>query len=47
MTGPVSDNDRQRMRTIDVIHLEDPSLGFRDMKNVLRLRGFTVDKIHV
>jgi putative transposase len=43
----VSDNDRELMRTIDEIHLEEPYLGSRGMKNVLRLRGFTIGRIHV
>jgi len=44
---PVSDNDRELMRLIDEIHLEEPYLGSRGMKSVLRLRGHKVGRIHV
>ena len=44
---PVSDTDRELMRIIDEIHLEEPYLGSRGMRNVLRLRGYTVGRIHV
>ena len=44
---PVRDNDRELMRLIDEIHLEEPYLGSRGMKSVLRLRGHKVGRIHV
>jgi putative transposase len=44
---PVSDNDREFMRLIDEIHLEEPYLGSRGMKSVLKRRGHTVGRIHV
>jgi len=44
---PVSDEGRKLMRVIDEIHLEDPSLGSRGMKSHLRMRGYTVGRIHV
>ena len=44
---PVSDKDRELMRLIDEIHLEEPYLGSRGMKNVLIMRGHTVGRIHV
>lgn len=44
---PVSDNDRELMRIIDEIHLEEPYLGSRGMRNVLRMRGYKVGRIHV
>jgi putative transposase len=44
---PVNDKDRELMRLIDEIHLEEPYLGSRGMRNVLRLRGYTIGRIHV
>jgi putative transposase len=44
---PVSDNDRELMRLIDEIHLEDPTLGSRGMKSHLKMRGYKVGRIHV
>jgi putative transposase len=44
---PVSDNDRELMRLIDEIHLEEPYLGSRGMKSALRMRGHAVGRIHV
>ena len=44
---PVSDNDRELMRLIDEIHLEEPYLGSRGMKSTLRMRGHAVGRIHV
>jgi hypothetical protein len=35
------------MRLIDEIHLEEPFLGSRGMKNALRIRGHKVGRIHV
>ncbi|MGD9578426.1 MAG: IS3 family transposase [Syntrophorhabdus sp.] len=43
----VNDKDRELMRLIDEIHLEEPYLGSRGMRNVLRLRGYTIGRIHV
>jgi putative transposase len=43
----VSDNDRELMRLIDEIHLEEPYLGSRGMKGALRIRGHKVGRIHV
>jgi len=47
MPAPVSDNDRELMRLIDKIHLEEPYLGSRGMRSVLRIRGHKVGRIHV
>ena len=44
---PVSDTDRELMRIIDEIHLEEPYLGSRGMRNVLRMRGHKVGRTHV
>jgi putative transposase len=44
---PVSDKDRELMRAIDEIHLEDPSLGSRGIKNQLKMRGSIAGRIHV
>jgi hypothetical protein len=44
---PVNDKDRELMSIIDGIHLEEPYLGSRGMRNVLRLRGYTIGRIHV
>jgi putative transposase len=44
---PVSDKDRDFMRLIDEIHLEDPCLGSRGMRSRLKMRGHTVGRIHV
>jgi len=45
--APASDNDRELMRLIDEIHLEEPYLGSRGMKSILRMRGHKVGRIHV
>jgi putative transposase len=45
--APVSDKDRELMRLIDEIHLEEPYLGSRGIKSVLRMRGHAVGRIHV
>ena len=45
--APANDKDREFMRAIDKIHLEEPYLGSRGMKNVLRMRGYTIGRIHV
>ena len=34
--APVRDKDRELMRLIDEIHLEDPCLGSRGMKSALK-----------
>jgi len=47
MPALVSDNDRELMRLIDAIHLEEPYLGSRGMKGALRIRGHKVGRIHV
>jgi putative transposase len=47
MSHPLSDNDRELMRLIDEIHLEEPYLGSRGMKSTLRLRGHKAGRIHV
>jgi putative transposase len=44
---PLSDEDRELMRLIDEIHLEEPYLGSRGIKNILKMRGHTVGRIHV
>jgi putative transposase len=45
--APVNNNDRKLMRIIDEIHLEEPYLGSRGMRNILRMRGYTIGRIHV
>jgi putative transposase len=45
--APVSDKDRELMRLIDEIHLEEPYLGSRGMKSVLKMRGYKAGRIHV
>ena len=47
MPALVSDNDRELMRLIDAIHLEEPYLGSRGMKGALRIRGHKAGRIHV
>jgi putative transposase len=44
---PLSDADRELMRLIDEIHLEEPYLGSRGIKSALRRKGHTVGRIHV
>jgi putative transposase len=44
---PVTDSDRELMHLIDEIHLEEPYLGSRGMKSILRMRGHKVGRIHV
>jgi putative transposase len=43
----VSDKDREFMRLIDEIHLEEPYLGTRGISNELRDKGYTVGRSHV
>ena len=45
--APLCDKDRELMRLIDKIHLEEPYLGSRGMKGALRMRDHTVGRIHV
>jgi putative transposase len=47
MPVPVSDKDRELLRLIDEIHLEEPYLGSRGMKRILRMKGCSVGRIHV
>jgi len=44
---PISDKDRELMRIIDEIHLEEPYLGSRGIKSILKRRGYTAGRIHV
>lgn len=44
---PVSDKDRQLMDLIDRIHLEEPYLGTRGIRNALWDRGHTIGRSHV
>jgi len=44
---PTSDKDRELMRCIDEIHLEEPYLGSRGIKSILKRRGCTIGRIHV
>jgi putative transposase len=45
--APLPDKDRELMRLIDKIHLEEPYLGSRGMKNALRMGGYVVGRMHV
>jgi putative transposase len=45
--APVSDKDKELMRLMDEIHLEDPCLGSRGMKSALKRRGHKVGRTHV
>ena len=47
MSNPISDNDKELMRLIDEIHLEEPYLGSRGIKNILKRKGYKVGRIHV
>ena len=44
---PLSEADRELMGIIDTIHLEEPYLGSRGIKSRLRMRGYTIGRIHV
>jgi len=44
---PVSDKDRERMNLIDRIHLEEPYLGTRGIRNELWSKGHKVGRSHV
>ena len=44
---PVSDKDRQLMNLIDRIHLEEPYLGTRGIRNELWAKGHTIGRCHV
>ena len=45
--APVSDRDRELMRLIDEIHLEEPYLGTRGIRNELRDKGRKIGRSHV
>jgi putative transposase len=45
--APVSDRDRELIRLIDEIHLEEPYLGSRGIRGALRIRGYNAGRIHV
>jgi putative transposase len=45
--APVSGKDKELMRLIDEIHLEEPYLGSRGMKSALKIRVYKVGRIHV
>jgi putative transposase len=47
MPAPISDNDKELMRFIDEIHLEEPYLGSRGINNILKRKGYKVGRIHV
>jgi putative transposase len=47
MAAPVNERDAELMRLIDEIHLQEPYLGSRGMKSILRMRGHKVGRIHV
>jgi putative transposase len=44
---PVSDKDRELMNLIDRIHLEEPYLGTRGIRNELWSKGYTIGRSHV
>jgi putative transposase len=44
---PMSEADLALMRIIDRLHLEHPFAGARMLRDLLRLRGFTVGRKHV
>ena len=44
---PVSDRDRELMRLMEEIHLEDATLGSRGISGQLRMRGHDVGRFHV
>ena len=44
---PVSDRDRELMNLVDRIHLEEPYLGTRGIRNELRNKGYTIGRSHV
>ena len=43
----VSDKDRQLMELIDKIHLDEPFLGTRGIRNALWDKGYTIGRSHV
>jgi putative transposase len=44
---PVSDRDRELMNLVDRIHLEEPYLGTRGIRNELWNKGYTIGRSHV
>jgi putative transposase len=44
---PISDKDRELMRLIDEIHLDEPYLGTRGIRNALWDKGHNVGRSHV
>jgi putative transposase len=45
--APISDRDRELMNLIDRIHLEEPYLGTRGVRNELWMRGHIIGRSHV
>ena len=45
--APVSDKDRELIRLIDEIHLEEPYLGSRRIKIILKRKGYKVGRTRV
>jgi putative transposase len=45
--APISDNDKELMRLMDEIHLEEPYLGSRGIKSILKRKGFKTGRIRV
>lgn len=44
---PAKDKDIELMRLIDEIHLEEPYLGSRGMKKILRMKGYKKGRTHI
>jgi len=47
LSKPVSERDQALMRQIDRLHLECPFAGARMLRDLLRLKGYSVDRRHV
>jgi putative transposase len=45
--APISDRDKELMNLIDRIHLEEPYLGTRGIRNELWMKGRTIGRSHV
>jgi putative transposase len=45
--APIRNTDKKLMRIIDEVHLKEPYLGSRGIKSRLRMRGYTIGRIHV
>ncbi len=44
---PLSDKDKELIRLIDEIHLEEPCFGSRGIKSILKRKGYNIGRTHI